>query len=117
MSLSGIKDFLIIAMLKLIEVTGRTLSEINRRNRKMEHLKESISRKISHLNTFLNSEYLNQNDFKTSQERKALLWKKGLNSGMDVEYGYAELRTAFKRICTNLCREQIWNQKNAERVK
>lgn len=99
MNLSEIKDFFdnrnAENSLKLLEERyEKLLEEIE----KLEYLKDSISYKISHLKTFLNSEYLNQNDFKNIPERKALLWKKGLNSGMEVEYGYAELEQYLKEF-------------------
>lgn len=99
MNLSEIKDFFdnrnAENSLKLLEERyEKLLEEIE----KLEYLKDSILYKISHLKTFLNSEYLNQNDFKNIPERKALLWKKSLNNGMEVEYGYAELEQYLKEF-------------------
>ena len=64
----------------------------------LENLKDNILHKISHLKTFLNSDYLNRRDFKNIPERKALLWKENLNSGIEVEYGYAELEQHLKEF-------------------
>lgn len=99
MRLSEIKDFFdnrnAENSLKILEERyEQLLEEIE----KLENLKDNISHKISHLKTFLNSDYLNQRDFKNIPERKVLLWKESLNSGIDVEYGYAELEQHLKEF-------------------